>query len=105
MLECWNDGVNASFQYSSIPSFHAFKWQPVFSIGVALLAARHKISFGGFTASYKRNQMIHREISRRKLTAAMMANPRAALALPPLARAQLAGLLPFPADLFFADLD
>lgn len=62
-----------------------FERQPVFACGIALLAARYKITLGRFAAADDRHQMIHRKLRRRELAAAVVTNPRAALALPPLA--------------------
>ena len=49
--------------------------------------------------------MIHRQLSRWKFLATMITDAGRALALPPLARAQLARLLPLAANLFFGDLN
>ena len=71
----------------------------VLALGVALLAARHEISFCRLAASNDGNQMIHRQIRRREFPAAMVADSRGAFALPPLAGAKLARLLPLAANL------
>src|SRR6266542_5491042 len=93
----WTPGDRAS----GISLAGPLEWQAIFAIGVTLLTARHKISFGRFAASTDGNQMIHRQLSRWKLLAAMVTEARSALALPPLTRAQLASLLPLAANLFF----
>jgi hypothetical protein len=75
-----------------------FEREPVFPFGIALLASRNQIAFGRFAAANDRNQVVHCKFSRRKLSATVVADPRGALALPPLARAQLSGLLPLGSD-------
>ena len=49
--------------------------------------------------------MIHRQFLWQKLFAAMMANTGAPFALPPLARPQLARLLPFASNLLLSDFN
>ncbi len=69
---------------------------------VALLASRDYVAFGAFsTASYWDN-MIHRQGTWRKSFAAIMAQPRRAPPLPPLAGTKFPCPLPFAADLFLA---
>jgi hypothetical protein len=79
--------------------------QPMLALGVALLAARHQISFGGFSAPDDRHQMIHRQIAGRKSLAAMVAETRRPFALPPLAGAQLARSAPLTPNDFLGDFD
>ena len=82
-----------------------FEWQPVLVFGVAFFAARHKIAFGGFTASNDRYEMIHGQNCRRESAAAMVAEAEGSLALPPLAGTQLSSLSALAADFFFTDRD
>ena len=79
--------------------------ESVLAFGVAFFAARHEITFGGFAAAYDRHEVIHRQISRRKLSTAMMADAGGLFALPPLAGAQLSSFSPLAADFFFTDRD
>jgi hypothetical protein len=82
-----------------------FKRQPVFAFGIAFFAARHEITFGGFATANNRHQVIHRQICRRKLSTAMMADAGRPFALPPLAGTQLSSFSAFAANFFFTDRD
>lgn len=78
-----------------------FEREAVFSLGVALFAAWHDVAFRRFTAADDRNEVIHREFARRKLAAAMVADPCRAPAFPPLAQSQLSCLPPFAPNFLF----
>jgi hypothetical protein len=82
-----------------------FERQPVLAFGIAFFATRHKITFGGFTTSNDRHKMIHGQNCRREFAAAMVAEAKASLALPPLAGTQLSSLSALAADFFFTDRD
>jgi hypothetical protein len=78
-----------------------FERQPVLARGVAHLAAWHDVSFCRLAASNNGNQVIHSEIRGQECLAAMVTNPRGSFALPPLAGAKLARLLPLAKNLLF----
>ena len=82
-----------------------FKRQPVFAFGIASFAASHDIAFGGFATANDRHEVIHRQICRRKLSTAMMADAGRPFALPPLAGTQLSSFSAFAANFFFTDRD
>lgn len=82
-----------------------FEGQPVSAFGVAFFATRHKIAFGGFTASNDRHEMIHGQNCRREFAAAIVAEAEGSLALPPLAGTQLPSLSALAANFFFTDRD
>ena len=77
----------------------------MFAFGVAFFTAGHEITLGGLAAPNDRHQMIHGQFIGWESFAAMMANSRPALALPPRAGAQLARLLPLAANLLFGNFD
>jgi hypothetical protein len=82
-----------------------FERQPVLAFGIAFFATRHKIAFGGFTTPNDRHEMIHGQNCRREFAAAMVAEAKGSLALPPLAGTQLSSLSALAADFFFTDGD
>jgi hypothetical protein len=82
-----------------------FKRQPILPIDVALLTTRHDIHLRGFATANDWHQMIHRQLSGRELPTAMVTDSSAALALPPLRRAQLARLAPFAANLLLGNFN
>src|SRR5688572_20830895 len=82
-----------------------FEGKAIFTIRIALLAARDHVAFGGLSAAHDWNEMIHCQFLRWELSGAMMANTCGAFALPPLARAQLPRLLPFAPNLLLSDFD
>jgi hypothetical protein len=82
-----------------------FERQPVFAFGIAFFATRHKIALGGFTTANDRHEMIHCQNCRREFAAAMVAEAKGSLALPPLAATQLSSLSALAADFFFTDRD
>jgi len=82
-----------------------FEWQAVLALGIAALAARHQIALGRLAAANDRHQVIHGQLFRRELSAAVMADARGAFALSPLAFAQRARLLALAPDLLFGDFD
>ena len=82
-----------------------FEGKPVSAFGVAFFATRHKIAFGGFTASNDRHEMIHGQNCRREFAAAMMAEADGSFALPPLTGTELPSFSALAADFFFTDRD
>ena len=82
-----------------------FERQTVSPRIVTLLAAWHQIALARLAAAYERYQMIHGQFFGRKLAGAMMAYAGGALALPPLARAQLPRFSPLAADVFLRYYD
>ncbi len=82
-----------------------FKRQPVFAFRITSFAASHDIAFGGFATANDRHEVIHRQICRRKLSTAMMADAGRPFALPPLAGTQLSSFSAFAANFFFTDRD
>ena len=80
-----------------------FEREAVPSFGIAPLAAGDQISFGGLASPDNGNQMVHGELSRWKLSAAVMTNAAGALALPPLAGTNFLRLLALAPNLLFAD--
>lgn len=82
-----------------------FERKPILAIRIALLAARHQVALGGLSTAHDRHKMIHRQLLRSEFSAAMMANTGGPFALPPLAGAQLPGLLPFPSNLLLSDFN
>ena len=79
--------------------------ESVLAFGVAFLAARHEIALCGFATANDRHEVIHRQICRRKLSTAMMADAGRPFALPPLAGTQLSSFSAFAANFFFTDRD
>jgi hypothetical protein len=77
----------------------------VLAFGVAFLAARHEIALCGFATANDRHEMIHRQNRRREFAAAMVAEAKGSLALPPLAGTQFSSLSVLAADFFFTDQD
>src|SRR5207247_4995221 len=63
--------------------------QRVLLLAVALLARGDKVPFGGLSTAHERNQMIHRQLRGRDVMPTVVTDPIGALALPPLATAQL----------------
>lgn len=82
-----------------------FERQPVLAFGIAFFATRDKIAFDGFTTSNDRDEMIHGQNCRREFAAAVVAEAKGSLALPPLAGTQLSSLSALAADFFFTDRD
>lgn len=82
-----------------------FERQSVFPFAIAFFAARHEISLRGFAPPNDRHQMVHGEFSGWKFSAAVVANSRRALALPPRASAQISRLAPLSSDVFVRHRD
>ena len=71
---------------------------------IARFARRHDVAFGAFAAAHDRDNVVHGELARRDLVAAVVALTGRSPPLPPLRLAQLLGFLTLAPDLFFADL-
>ena len=103
-FEIWNlkFAISSLFLARARPKLD---WQVIPARRIARLAARNQVPFGRPAATNHRHEMIHCKFRRRELAAAMVTNTARALALPPLAPAQLARLLPLAAYLRLGDFD
>ena len=72
---------------------------------IARLATRNHVTLRRLAATDNRYEMIHGQIRRRELAAAMVANTARNFPLPPLAPAQLARHLPLAAHVLFGNFD
>jgi len=76
----------------------------LFLVGVARLARRYDIAFGGLAAPGDGNDVIHGQLGGRRLPAAIMTTPLGALPLPPRGAAQLTRLAPLGLDARFVQV-
>src|SRR5438034_5498118 len=90
-----------STQHSGlIPFRFPLEGELVFLLRVAVLAGGNEVALGRAAATNERHEMVHRQLLRRELLAAVVADAGRAAPLPPLRLPQLACLGTLALDLF-----
>src|SRR6266567_820332 len=93
------------FTFHRFEVFLPFHREEVLFPAVALLAGRHHVPTAALAAAGDRDDVVHGELGGGKGAAAPVADSFGEPVLPPARPAQLPGLILFPFDLLFGELD
>ena len=99
------NGRLRGFPLQSVEISLPFERQQVLLGAVTRLAGRDTIAPGTVPTAHQRHDMIEGQLPGSDLPVAVMADAGGDAIAPPLAAAQLAGLVAFPAELFGGDVD